>query len=93
MEANIHEPMSQDDIAACTDLSRRQLQRLFQRYLKCTPAQYYRRIRLVRARELLQQTSMNLIEISDMTGFASSSHFSKRYKEHFGRAPSHERQL
>lgn len=91
MEANIREPMSQEDIASYTGLSRRQLQRLFQRYLLSTPSHYYLWIRLSRARELLHQTSMNLIEIATLTGFVSSSHFSKSYKECFGHAPSAER--
>ena len=91
MEANIREPISQVDIASYTGVSRRQLQRLFQRYLLCTPSRYYSQIRLVRARELLHQTSMSLVEISALTGFISSSHFSKSYKEHFGHSPSAER--
>ena len=91
MEANIREPMSQMDIAAYTGISRRQLQRLFHRYLLCTPSRYYTQIRLSRARELLHQTSLNLVEISALTGFISSSHFSKSYKEYFGHAPSAER--
>lgn len=91
MEANVREPMSQVDIAAYTGISRRQLQRLFHRYLLCTPSRYYAQIRLARARELLHQTSMSLVEISALTGFISSSHFSKSYKEHFGHSPSFER--
>ena len=91
MEANIKEPISQVDIASYTGVSRRQLQRLFERYLKCTPSRYYSQIRLARARELLHQTSMSLVEISALTGFVSSSHFSKSYKEHFGHSPSAER--
>lgn len=91
MEANVREPISQVDIASYTGVSRRQLQRLFQRYLHCTPSRYYSQIRLARARELLHQTSMSLVEISALTGFVSSSHFSKSYKEHFGHSPSAER--
>jgi len=91
MEANVREPISQVDIATYTGVSRRQLQRLFQRYLLCTPSRYYSQIRLARARELLHQTSMSLVEISALTGFISSSHFSKSYKEHFGHSPSAER--
>ncbi len=91
MEANIKEPISQEDIAEYTGISRRQLQRLFQRYLLCTPSRYYLWIRLARARELLYQTSMSLVEISSLTGFVSSSHFSKSYKEYYGHAPSAER--
>ena len=91
MEANIKEPISQEDIASYTGISRRQLQRLFQRYLLCTPSRYYLWIRLARAREFLHQTSMSLVDISTLTGFVSSSHFSKSYKEYYGHAPSAER--
>ena len=93
MEANIREPIHQADLASYVGISKRQLQRLFQRYLSSTPSRYYLRIRLARARELLQQTSMNLVEIATLTGFVSSSHFSKSYKEYYGKAPSHERRL
>jgi transcriptional regulator GlxA family with amidase domain len=91
MEANIREPISQVDLAAYVDLSRRQLQRLFQNYLLCTPARYYRQLRLQRARDLLHQTDLNLVEVAAQTGFVSTSHFSKSYKEHYGYSPSAER--
>jgi transcriptional regulator GlxA family with amidase domain len=91
MEANIREMISQTEIAAYTDLSKRQLQRLFQQYLMCTPSQYYLQIRLRKAKELLQQTNTRLDEIANLTGFVSSSHFSKRFKQQFGHSPSAER--
>ena len=92
MEANIKELISQEDLAFYAGVSRRQLQRLFQRYLACAPSRYYLQIRLQRARELLRQTGMSLVEISTLTGFVSSSHFSKSYKEFYGHSPSAERQ-
>jgi transcriptional regulator GlxA family with amidase domain len=91
MEANIREPVSQTELASYIGLSRRQLQRIFQRHLMTTPSRHYLQIRLLRARELLHQTSMSLVEIASLTGFVSSSHFSKSYKEFYGYAPSAER--
>jgi len=92
MDANIREPISQEELASYVGLSRRQLQRLFQRYLSCTPSSYYLKVRLQRARQLLRQTSSSIVEISASTGFISSSHFSKAYKELYGHSPSTERQ-
>ncbi len=91
MEANIREPIGQLELASYVDLSRRQLQRLFQKFLLCTPSRYYLQLRLQRARELLLQTDMSLVEVAAQTGFVSNSHFSKSYKEFFGYAPSTER--
>jgi transcriptional regulator GlxA family with amidase domain len=91
MEANIKEPIGQLELASSVNLSRRQLQRLFQKYLMCTPSRYYLQLRLQRARELLLHTDLSLVEIAAQTGFVSSSHFSKSYKELYDYAPSRER--
>lgn len=91
MEANIKEPICQVELAGFVGLSRRQLQRLFQKYLLCTPSRYYLQLRLQRARQLLLQTNMSVVEISEQTGFVSNSHFSKSYKEFYGYSPSIER--
>lgn len=91
MESNIKEPISQSELAEYVGLSRRQLQRLFHRYLNCTPSRHYLEIRLTRAREFLRQTNMSIVDISSQTGFGSSSHFSKSYKESYDYSPSEER--
>ena len=91
MESNIREPFSQGELATYVGLSRRQLQRLFQKYLRCSPSQYYLQLRLERARQLLFQTDFSIVEIAAQTGFVSSSHFSTTYKEQYGNTPSAER--
>src|SRR5690606_16034306 len=52
MEANIEEPMSLDELSSHVGISRRQLERLFQKHLNCVPTRYYLELRLRRAREL-----------------------------------------
>lgn len=91
MEANLEEPIELDNLAEYADLSRRQLERLFQKYLHCTPSRYYLRLRLVRARQLLKQTSLSIIELAYVCGFVSTPHFSKCYREYFGIPPTEER--
>ena len=91
MEENIERPLSLDAIARETGLSRRQIERLFQRYLNCVPKRYYMEIRLRRARELLLQTAMPIMEVTASCGFQSPPHFSRCYRQHFGRPPSAER--
>ena len=91
MEENIEKPLSLDAIARRTGLSRRQIERLFQRYLNCVPKRYYMDLRLRRARELLLQTAMPIMEVTASCGFQSPPHFSRCYRQHFGRPPSAER--
>lgn len=93
MEENIEKPMSLDKIAKSTGLSRRQIERLFRRDLNCVPKRYYLEMRLRRARELLLQTAMPIMDITAACGFQSPPHFSKCYRSQFGHPPSAERKL
>lgn len=91
MEANIEEPMTLDELSHHVGLSRRQLERLFQRYLHCVPTRYYLELRLGRARQLLLQTSMPIVDIALACGFISAPHFSKCYRDNFSLPPRDER--
>lgn len=93
MEANLEEPMSPDELAKHVGLSRRQLERLFQKYLNCVPTRYYLELRLARARQLLLQTSMSIVDVAFACGFVSAPHFSKCYRDFFGIPPRDERRL
>jgi len=93
MESNIEEPMSLDELAYHVGLSRRQLERLFQKYLQCVPTRYYLELRLKRARELLLQTSKSIVDVAFACGFVSAPHFSKCYRDMFGIAPRDERRF
>ena len=93
MEANLHEPLTLDELAAHARLSRRQVERLFQRHLGCAPTRYYMDLRLARARQLLLQTEMPITDIALACGFVSPPHFTKCYHERQGRSPSEERRL
>ncbi len=93
MESNIEEPIGLDELASHVGLSRRQLERLFQKHLRCVPTRYYLELRLRRARQLLLQTSKSIVEIAFSCGFVSAPHFSKCYRDFFGVPPRDERRL
>ncbi len=93
MEANIEEPVSPPSILAKdVGMSTRQLERLFRRYLNRSPKRYYMELRLQKARNLLMQTDMSVINVALACGFASPpSHFSKCYRAHYNTTPYRER--
>ncbi len=93
MEANLEEPLGRGQLARAAGLSSRQLERLFRKYLDRSPARYYVELRLNRARLLLLQTNMSVIDVALACGFVSPSHFSKCYRDFFGRTPRKERNL
>ncbi|SDY92614.1 transcriptional regulator, AraC family with amidase-like domain [Jannaschia faecimaris] len=91
MEASIEEPVGPATLAADVGMSTRQLERLFRRYLDRSPKRYYMELRLARARNLLMQTDMSIINVALACGFASPSHFSKCYRAHYNKTPYRER--
>ena len=91
MESNIEEPISPSVLAHDVGMSTRQLERLFRRYLNRSPKRYYMELRLQKARNLLMQTDMSVINVALACGFASPSHFSKCYRAHYETTPYRER--
>lgn len=91
MEANLETPLTREEIAVEIGLSTRQLERLFRKYLSATPKKYYFSLRMQKARQLLRQTSMPILDIAIASGFVSASHFAKCYREFFGRTPRGDR--
>jgi len=93
MESNLEEPLGRTELAEYAGLSARQLERLFRKYLNRSPARYYLELRLNRARLLLLQTELSIIDVALACGFVSASHFSKCYRDFFGHTPRRERNL
>ena len=91
MESNIEDPISPATLAHDVGMSTRQLERLFRRYLSRSPKRYYMELRLSKARNLLMQTDMSVINVALACGFASPSHFSKCYRAHYQTTPYRER--
>ncbi|MHA6267741.1 GlxA family transcriptional regulator [uncultured Aliiroseovarius sp.] len=91
MEANIEDPISPSTLASEVGMSTRQLERLFRRYLNRSPKRYYMELRLQKARNLLMQTDMSVINVALACGFSSPSHFSKCYRSHYDTTPYRER--
>jgi transcriptional regulator GlxA family with amidase domain len=88
MHENIEEPLSLEHLSEQIGLSRRQIERHFLQYLNETPNTAYRNIRLDRARMLLAETEVSVLEVAIACGFSSGSLFSRHYRARFGTSPS-----
>lgn len=84
MSENIEDPLRSLDIAEQCECSLRQIERLFRKHVGISPMQYYIRLRLERASELVLQTNLSFHEIAAATGFSSSSSLTKKLKEQMG---------
>ncbi len=91
MQENLEKPLSTREIARQCNIGVRQLERRFHQAVGVTPAKFYLRLRLERARHLLHYSTTPITDVALSCGFYSPSHFSKCYRQHFGVTPSGER--
>jgi transcriptional regulator GlxA family with amidase domain len=91
MEQNIEAPLPRTELARSAGVSMRQLERLFRTHLGHSLGEHYLALRLDRARDLLRQTSLSVLEVAVVCGFSSASHFSRAFRARFHHPPRAER--
>ena len=91
MQAHVDEPLSCGALAQQLGLSLRQLERRFKQQLGQTLHSEYMLVRVEKAHQYLQQTSLSVTEVAALTGFSSVEYFSKVYRRVFGVLPSTDR--
>lgn len=88
MEDSIDDPLPMSELACAVGISTRHLERAFKTALNDTPARFYKRLRTKRARAMIEDTLLPLIDIAVATGFGSSNTLAKAVKDEYGVTPS-----
>lgn len=91
LDSQLERRINVNELARTSGLSARQVHRLFKAHLGVSPQAYHRQLRLQRAREMLRQTELSILEIAMSSGFASSSDFSRAYRKAFNQSPNEDR--
>jgi len=76
------------DLAALFGVPERRLSYAFHRCLGITVFEFTRRERMRRAQQLLAQTTLSVMAVSEEVGFSSAANFSTAFREHTGSSPS-----
>ena len=79
--------VSLDEVAAAHCISKRQMERIFNKYLDATPGKYLRKIKIELAYQLIEQTEMPILDIVFTCGFHSPSVLSRHFREEYGVTP------
>lgn len=87
IHANLHEPVSVEDLAEMVHMSRTAFYENFRDVMHVSPLQYAKSVKLHRAQTLIQG-GKNVSEAGYMVGYNSPAQFSREYKRHFGYSPS-----
>ena len=88
--ANWDKPLDIEGMATLAEVSARSLFRQFKKDRGCTPAEFAKRIRLTRAREMLERCEADgsVVQIALKCGFQNPGHFARDFRLAFGELPS-----
>lgn len=87
MHDNCGQELSLSEIAAAAYLSEFHFARLFKKITGLTPHTYLAGLRIEKARRLLAESDLSIVEVGAMVGYASQSHFTKIFREATGMTP------
>jgi transcriptional regulator GlxA family with amidase domain len=93
LEQQLHSPAPIEELCQPLGIGRRQLERRFQRDVGLSPAEYRTKLRLERARWLLQNTDLEVTEVSFECGFHDGASFSRFVRKSMGMSPREVRQV
>jgi AraC family transcriptional regulator len=92
IENHLGQTLTLGELAGVAALSEFHLARMFRTSFGLPPAAWIAQQRLERARTLLRSTALPLAQVAEQCGYANASHFSHRFRESVGVAPTTFRQ-
>ena len=87
LETDMSAEVDLDLVARDLGSSRRNIERLFERYVGTSPKRYLNQLRLERSRALLTETDMAVRDVAETCGFASANTFAKAFTQRYGVTP------
>lgn len=88
LEEHIREHLSIDSICRDNLIGRSQLQKLFRDQHQCGVIDYFSRLKIECAKQLIRENHHNFTQISDFLGYTSIHYFSRQFKKITGMTPS-----
>ena len=92
IKSNLHRKLMLADLARLAGISRSRLCYAFKTETGISVGQYLRVLRIQKARELLETTSLSAKEIGGAAGMRDQSHFSRDFKSAYNLTPSEYRE-
>jgi len=88
MQQHLHRGLSLAEVAQHIHVSPATLGRLFRTHFAVSPIQYLTRLRIARAREMLQARRHNVSEVARACGYATLQYFSRAFAAECGMPPT-----
>ncbi len=88
LEDNIHSQLSIPQICEDNLIGRSQLQKLFRKNSQHGVIDYFSRMKINTAKQMIREKQLNFTQISDSLGYTSIHYFSRQFKKIAGMTPS-----
>lgn len=88
LEGNMQSQLTIEQICRDNLISRSQLQKLFREKKNCGIIDYFCKIKIDAAKQLIRNKNMNFTQIADTLGYTSIHYFSRQFKKVTGMTPS-----
>jgi len=88
MDEHLDAPFDLAVLAGIAGMSEYHFSRLFKRATRLAPSLYFIRLRVQRAREMLAESDLSIIDIGLAVGYSNASHFSQIFRREVGITPS-----
>ena len=90
LQAHYADPLSVETLARCANMSVSTFHEHFKRSTDLAPMQYLKRVRLLKAQQMLTGEGVGVAQAALRVGYQSTSQFSREYKRQFARSPGEE---
>lgn len=91
IDQNFSHEIYLEQVAALVNLSVSHFSKLFKSVTGERFSQYIYKLRMEKAKDLIDHSHYKIYEISEMVGYTDISHFSKKFKDYFGHSPAYYR--
>ena len=88
LEEHIQQYISIEEICHDNLIGRSQLQKMFRDQHQCGVIEFFSRMKIELAKQLIRENQMNFTQISDFLGYSSIHYFSRQFKKISGMTPS-----
>lgn len=79
---------SMSELKEFAQMSESKLLAIFKKVNGISPSKYFLENKMILAKQLLEEKELSISEISNQLSFASSSHFSLKFKQQFNKSPN-----
>ena len=87
MQEHVQEQIDMNTLCDVFYMSRSTLQHLFHKEFGCGPMEYFSRMKIRRAREMMREENCNITEIAARLSYGSVQYFSRQFKKEMGMSP------